>query len=108
MSRRTARFNKPLQQVVVAAAGYTLSKQINRIEFLNANPLLRSGAKIAAGLFLTTQRNQFAKDAGLGVAVAGGVEMVETLLPVAGVAGIAGRFPFNSVAGGYNPLVVVE
>lgn len=104
---RKAKFTKPLTQVAMGVAGFALAKQLNRIEFLNANPALGGGAKIALGLFLATQRNPNVASIGLGTALAGGVELTGTLMPALGVSGIAGVFPYNRVAG-HGPLVVVE
>lgn len=104
---RKAKFTKPLTQVAMGVAGFALAKQLNRIQFLNSNPAIGGGVKIALGLVMATQRNANIQAIGIGTAVAGGVELTSTLVPALGVSGI-GTFPFNHVAGPSTPLVVVE
>jgi hypothetical protein len=52
------------------------------------NNLIKSVAPIALGVFLSSNKNSFIKNAGLGMIAVGGSEVVKTLIP--GLAGLTG------------------
>ena len=101
-----ARKNKSvLMDGLIALAGFALSKQVNRIAFVQTNPLIGGGVKIAAGLALSGMKQKNLAPAGMGMIVGGGADLVGALVPSLSIAGLPAGVGFIPNA---NPHVILN
>jgi hypothetical protein len=72
----------PVLGGVVGMAG---AKMVANIPVVAANPAIGAIGKILLGGFLAGQRGELVQSVGLGVAISGGSDIVDMVLPAAGV-----------------------
>lgn len=95
-----------LNSVALGAGGFIAAQQLNRVPFLQSNPLLGAGAKVAIGLLLSSGKAKMLQPVGMGMAVAGVTQLVGNVIGQAGVSGFlpAGSLDVASVSGGYPQI----
>jgi len=103
--RRGSNQKTLITKVAGGAAGFIGGRFLNGIDFVGANPLIGGGAKIAIGVVLASMKKggDMVQSAGVGLGVAGVVDLVDHFVPGLGdAAPISGflldRNP-NQVAG---------
>lgn len=108
MTRRKTALMGNLNSVLLGSAGFIAAKQLDRIGFIAANPMIGAGAKAAIGLFLAAGKNKTFQPVGMGMALAGVTQIVGDVVGSAGVAGFLpyGSLSVDSVAG--EPQIIVN
>ncbi|MCF8237699.1 MAG: hypothetical protein K9I85_06055 [Saprospiraceae bacterium] len=89
-----------LNSLALGTVGFIAAKQLDRVEFIQNNPLVGSAVKIGIGLFLSAGRNKMFQPAGMGMAVAGATQLVSNVIGGAGLSGLPyGSLDVASVSG---------
>lgn len=90
-----------LNSVAMGTLGFILAKQLDRIPFIQNNPLVGAAAKVGIGMFAAGGRNKTFQPVGMGFALAGATQAVGNVINTAGVSGFlpSGSLDVASVAG---------
>lgn len=98
-----------LNSVLLGAGGFIVAKQLDRVQFIAANPLVGALAKAGLGLVIAANKNKTIAPIGMGMAVAGVTQLAGNFLQQAGVAGF---LPYRSTdvasVAGDMPNVIVN
>lgn len=91
--RRGSKNQKTLiTKVAGGAAGFIGGRFLNGIDFVGSNPLIGGGAKVAIGVVLASMKKggDLVQSAGVGLGVAGVVDLVDHFVPDLGAPPISG------------------
>jgi hypothetical protein len=85
-----SKFTGPLMSAVSIGIGVVGSNQLNNISFFQQNPQMAGFAKVGIGALIagTQKKGSFIQNVGLGVAVDGTVQAVNSFLNKNGVSGL--------------------
>lgn len=101
MARRKSNNLKALTPVLGGTVGFVGGRLLDNVDFVQANPMIGGAGKIIVGMMLSTQRQEILASAGVGMAINGASQIVDTVMPPPGVGYIPNRRP-NQVLGTHS------
>ena len=92
--KRMTKGKLPVTQILGVVAGSVAAGLVGKlvVKFMTtASPVVKAIVPVAAGVFLSMQKNEIVKGAGLGMVAAGGSALVDAFMP-GGVTGVDDYF----------------